>query len=357
MTNQNIELVVSGRVQGVYYRKTIQLYAQQNNINGFVENLKNGSVHIIASGTLQNLETFIQLCKKGSFFSRVKNIERIDHTTYPETYQAFSIRKTAAFLPDQVRSFSRLITDIMTKTDTTTTKQMVTPKHVVIIPNGNRTWAKKQGLQGWAGYHETYKNLDSIMKEAKELGIAHMTLWGFSTENWKRSAEETKELFKVVLLFLKQIEKKLISEKIQFNHLGRKDRLPKDILETITRLEKATQSFTEKSINLALDYGGRDEIIRAINTALQSGKKEITEEEFSGLLDTKNIPDPDLIIRTANEKRMSGMMPWQATYAEYYFADIYFPEFTGEELRKAVIDFSTRKRTFGGDINHNKKTN
>ena len=353
MNNHTVELYVYGRVQGVYYRKTIQLYAQKNGITGFIENLENGSVHIIAQGTHTDIALFINLCQKGSLFSHVKKIQHFPLDTPQKKYREFSIVKKRLFIHDQIQSFSQLIKHIMKKTPI---PELITvPQHIVIIPNGNRTWSKKRGLDAWAGYWETYNNLDTVMKEAKRLGISHITLWGFSTENWKRNRDETNQLFKVIERFLHTIEKKLIDEKIQFNHFGRKDRLPEYIVTLMTHLEDVTAQFRTKSINLALDYGGRDEIIRAINILLQSGTPSITEEEFSKVLDTKHIPDPDLIIRTANEKRMSGMMPWQATYAEYYFTDVYFPDFKGDDLKKAVIDFSNRKRTFGGDVDIHKK--
>lgn len=234
-------------------------------------------------------------------------------------------------------------------------KKITIPKHVVIIPNGNRTWAKKRGLKAWEGYKETYKNLNALTREAQKIGISHLTLWGFSTENWKRDAKEIEELFKIISLIVTKLKKSLIKEKIRFNHFGRKDRLPKNLLNIINELEKETKNFKNKSLNIALDYGGRDEILRSINKLLVSGKKEITENEFSNLLDTSMVPDPDLIIRTANEKRLSGMMPWQSTYAEYYFTDVYFPEFKAENLYTAVVDFSRRKRTFGGDDDKNKR--
>ena len=226
-------------------------------------------------------------------------------------------------------------------------------QHVVIIPNGNRTWARKQGLRAWEGYWRTYENMKKTYKKFLSLNIPHLTLWGFSTENWKRNQVEIDKIFIIIEKVLKTFIKSLVKKKIRFNHLGRKDRLPKKLIYLIEKLETETEAFTERSINFALDYGGRDEILRAVNTLLKSNVKEISSEEFSNILDTKNLPDPDLIIRTAGEKRFSGMMPWQSTYAEYYFTEVCFPEFGPKDLKDAILDFNNRKRTFGGDVDLN----
>lgn len=233
----------------------------------------------------------------------------------------------------------------------------IKPQHIAIIPNGNRTWSRKNKVESWKGYWQAYTNLTKIYKNILSLDIPHLTIWAFSTENWKRNSTEVNEIFKVVEKMITYIEPILIQEKIGFHHLGRLDRIPKKLREMIIRLENETQDFLTKSFNIGLDYGGRDEIIRAINNILKTGKKEINTEIFESYLDTAGIPDPDLIIRTAGEQRLSGLMPWQSTYAEYYFSQVPFPEFNMNQMTQALNDFQLRKRTFGGDINsHNKKT-
>lgn len=230
------------------------------------------------------------------------------------------------------------------------------PKHVVIIPNGNRTWSRNKGLAAWQGYWQAYKNLSETYSEIFNLGIDHLTLWGFSTENWKRDQQEIEEIFKVVQKIINTLGPVLIKKEIGFHHLGRLDRLPEKLVVSIEKLKEQTKKFTQQSFNIALDYGGRDEIVRAVNRLLSEKRESITESDFSTYLDTADLPDPDLIIRTAGEQRLSGLMPWQSTYAEYYFSQVAFPEFDIPEFKKAISDFQSRKRTFGGDTDSNKKT-
>ena len=148
---------------------------------------------------------------------------------------------------------------------------------------------------------------------------------------------------------LKEFEEKAIVKEIKFKHLGRKDRLPKKVIKAIEELEKATEKFDKFYVQICMDYGGRDEIVRAVNKLLRAGVHEVKEDDIDRYLDSSGIPDPDLIIRTSGEKRISGFMPYQATYSELYFTDVNFPDFGPDELRKAVEDFSKRKRTFGRD--------
>lgn len=223
------------------------------------------------------------------------------------------------------------------------------PDHVVIIPNGNRTWARSKKLKPWEAYWIVLDKMDKLIDAAQKLKLKHLTFWGFSTENWKRNSDEVEQLMKVFNKALDQFEIIFMKEEVRFQHLGRKDRLPQKLLKKIDKIEEKTSKFLDRSVNIAFDYGGRDEIIRAINQIIKEGKKEITEEEFDQYLDTRDIPDPDLVIRTAGEMRLSGMMPWQTTYAEYYFTEKLFPEFGADDLRIAIEDYIGRKRTFGGD--------
>jgi len=223
------------------------------------------------------------------------------------------------------------------------------PVHISIIPDGNRRWAKKKGLNIFAGHKKSasFGNTISILEEAQKLGIKYMTFWAFSTENWNRSKKEIKYLFDLINQFFKKFRKYAIENKIRFRHLGRKDRLPKNVVQELVKVEKATKNFGDFNVQIALDYGGRDEIVRAVNKILRSGVSEIKEDDFVNYLDSAGIPDPDLIIRTSGEKRTSGFMPFQSSYAELYFADVHFPDFTPKELRKAVEEFSRRRRNFG----------
>jgi len=222
------------------------------------------------------------------------------------------------------------------------------PIHVVIIPDGNRRWARKNGLAPTLGHKKSaeYENIKSLFDEAKKLGIKYLSVWGFSTENWKRERKEINVIFEIVLNLVKKLRKDAHEQKIRFLHLGRKDRLPKEVLEELRKLEKETENYSDFNVQLCMDYGGRDEIVRAAEKILSSGKK-INEEEFSKHLDSSGIPDPDMIIRTSGEQRISGFMPFQSVYSELYFVKKFFPDFGRKDLRKAVAEFSKRKRRFG----------
>jgi len=182
------------------------------------------------------------------------------------------------------------------------------PKHLVIIPDGNRRWAKKRNLPEIMGHNVAgdSNNFLPLLEEAKKLGVKYFSFWGFSTENWKRGEEERDNIFNLILKNLKKMEKNFHKNKIRFRHFGRKDRLPKKLLKEIRKVEEATKNYDDFNIQLCVDYGGRDEILRAINQILKDGKKTINEKIFASYLDTAEIPDPDFIIRTSKEKRLSG---------------------------------------------------
>ena len=147
---------------------------------------------------------------------------------------------------------------------------------------------------------------------------------------------------------INHFSKDIYKNKIRFKHLGRKDRIPKKLVQALEKLEQESKNYSGFNVQLCLDYGGKDEIIRAVNRAIKSGKIEINEKEFHEFLDTKNIPEPDLIIRTSGEQRTSGIMPFQSSYAELYFTPVYFPDFNSQELKKAIEEFQKRQRRFGG---------
>jgi len=224
------------------------------------------------------------------------------------------------------------------------------PIHVAVIPDGNRRWAKKRGLVGSEGHRTAgnYESLKELFEEAKRLGVKYLSLWGFSTENWKRNAIEKKVLFDIIEKLVDNALNDSGKNGICFKHIGRKDRLPSELLGKIEALEEATEEFSEFYVLLCLDYGGRDEIVRAVNKAVRGGK-EVGEESFFSYLDTTGIPDPDLIIRTGGDRRISGFMPYQSVYSEFYFSDLFFPDFKPDNLREAIEDYTKRQRRFGGD--------
>ncbi|MBS3089120.1 di-trans,poly-cis-decaprenylcistransferase [Candidatus Pacearchaeota archaeon] len=224
------------------------------------------------------------------------------------------------------------------------------PAHVVIIPDGNRRWARARGLKPWEGHYKSgsYDNLISLFREAKKLGVKYLSIWAFSTENWKRDKKEVDILLNLTLKRIMDLGKEIHKDKIRIRHLGRKDRIPAKLARELEKLEKETSGYKDSNVQILLDYGGRDEILRAVNKLVEKGEK-VDELTFSKALDTADIPDVDLIIRTSGEKRLSGLMPFQGVYAELCFVDKHFPDFNAEDLRTAVEDFGKRKRNFGGN--------
>ncbi|MBI2012381.1 di-trans,poly-cis-decaprenylcistransferase [Candidatus Curtissbacteria bacterium] len=227
--------------------------------------------------------------------------------------------------------------------------EVILPKHIVLIPDGNRRWAKERGLPIEEGHRRGMDNIVEISRVAQDWGIKYLTIWAFSTENWNRSPREIRYLMRVFKDFIKKFLREFLKKGVKISHLGRKDRIPKFLREALDEAMSKTKNNDKFFVNIALDYGGRDEILRAVKKILSNGPtgKKISEAEFSKYLDTNGQPEPDLIIRTSGEKRLSGMMPFQAAYAELYFEKVYLPEFTPYHLKKAILDYSNRQRRFG----------
>lgn len=230
------------------------------------------------------------------------------------------------------------------------------PDHIALILDGNRRWARARGLPTLKGHLAGFEAGMKIAQAARDWGVHTFTVWGFSTENWDRSKEEIAYLMTLYRKMVDEIRKKAHKEQIRFVHLGRKDRFPKELMGYIARTEDETRKYTEHIFNVALDYGGHDEIIRAINKIqnarfMNQDSSQITEKEFEKYLDTGDQPFPyvDLFIRTSGEQRTSGLMPWQMYYAEYYWEVDHLPDMTPEKLREAIIDYSRRRRRFGGN--------
>ena len=185
-----------------------------------------------------------------------------------------------------------------------------------------------------------------LLDEAFRLKVKYFTAWGFSTENWKRADREVNFLMQLFRRSMDRFERKFLEKKIRFCHFGRKDRLPKTIAVRMAALEEKTKQFTAGAFGLAIDYGGRDEILRAVSRLREEGG-EVSERALSQAMDTRDFPDPDLVIRTSGEQRTSGLMPWQSAYNELYFAPEQIPDFGPAQLRGALAEFSRRKRNFG----------
>lgn len=223
------------------------------------------------------------------------------------------------------------------------------PTHLAIIPDGNRRWARERGLPTFEGHRLGYQRGIELGEKARELGIKHLTFWAFSTENWNRTKEEISYLMKIFKNLVDQYLKEALKNEIKIIHLGRKDRIDQELRDKISIAEEKTKNFNRYYLNLALDYGGRDEIIRAIEKikTIDNNSLEITQDNFSQFLDTFEIPDPDLVIRTSGEIRTSGFMIWQSAYSEWIFYPKYFPDFTPADLEKCLEEFARRQRRFG----------
>lgn len=222
------------------------------------------------------------------------------------------------------------------------------PKHIAIIMDGNGRWAKKRGLPRTLGHKAGVEAIRGIVKECNKLGIKYLTLYAFSTENWVRPQDEVNALMNLLVEYLKNEFEELNSNNVVINHIGDISKLPKKCQDELISAYNKTKNNTGVVLNLALNYGGRNEIVSAINEILKSNIKSITEEEFNKYLYTANMPDPDIIIRPSGEQRLSNFMLWQCAYSEFWYADICWPDFKADDLHKAIYDYQKRDRRFGG---------
>ena len=230
---------------------------------------------------------------------------------------------------------------------------MRVPNHIAIILDGNGRWAKKRGMPRSFGHVKGCENLEDICEVAKELGVKYLTVFAFSTENWKRSKEEVDGLMKLFRNYLKKCIKISQKNNMRVKVIGDITAFDSDIQESIEKLEDFSKDFTDLHFQIALNYGSRDEITRAVNRMLEdqkAGKLEtpVSEDTISGYLDTAGIPDPDLMIRTSGELRLSNYLLWQLAYSEFYFTDVPWPDFKKEELVKAIEKYNERDRRYGG---------
>jgi len=220
------------------------------------------------------------------------------------------------------------------------------PRHIAIIMDGNGRWAQERGKSRFYGHYAGAEVVEPITLKAKELGVKYLTLFAFSTENWKRPKEEIDVLFKLFKEYLIRKEKSILKNGIKMKFIGRKDRIPIELVEYINDIEQKTDKNSSIILTLAIDYGGIDDITRAFNKLLKE-KTEVTKEDIKNALDTYFLPEVDLLIRTGNEKRISNFLLWDLAYAELFFCEKYWPDFTEEDLHMIIEDFSKRKRRFG----------
>lgn len=228
------------------------------------------------------------------------------------------------------------------------------PAHVAIILDGNGRWAKKRHMPRNFGHKAGADTLETICDDAWDLGIKYLTVYAFSTENWKRSVEEVKGIMTILRNYLINAIERANKNNMRVRVIGERSRLDEDIRSAIERLETATENNTGLQFNIALNYGGRDDITRAVRSIVKKvlqgdiDPKDITEQMISDSLDTAGMPDPDLLIRTSGEIRISNFMPWQISYSEFYFCDTLWPDFNKDELAKAILYYAKRDRRYGG---------
>lgn len=223
------------------------------------------------------------------------------------------------------------------------------PAHIAVIMDGNGRWAKRRGLPRSEGHKAGTEAARTIVTRCRELSIPHLTLYTFSRENWSRPAEEVRFIFDLLVRFLKQETRQLLEQDIRLKVLGEVAELPFGARQVLNSVMDKTARCTSMTLNLALNYGGRDEILRACRNLAAKGLKpeEITEDAFRAELYTAGQPDPDLVIRTSGELRLSNYLLYQAAYAEFYFTDVLWPDFGPAELDKALADYEGRQRRYG----------
>lgn len=228
------------------------------------------------------------------------------------------------------------------------------PEHVAIIMDGNGRWAKKRMLPRNAGHKKGAQVVEQIVEDAWNIGIKYLTVYAFSTENWKRPKDEVDALMNLLSDYLEGCIKRANDNDMRVRVIGDKTVLKTELQDKITKLEKATENNRGITFTIAINYGSRDEIIRGIKKLTMDcvngdiQKENINEEMFSTYLDTENLPDPDLLIRTSGEERLSNFLLWQLAYSEFYFTRVLWPDFNKDELINAIIKYNRRERRFGG---------
>lgn len=229
------------------------------------------------------------------------------------------------------------------------------PNHIAIILDGNRRWAKDRGMAPTQGHVEGAKTLQKIVRHAKEIGLKYMTVYAFSTENWKRTESEVELLMKLFKSYLDDYSQKAKESDICIKILGRRKELPKELVQSIEKAQELTKDCKALTLNICINYGSRDEITNAVKTIAEDVKdgkiqlEDITEYTVSNNLYTAGQPDPDLLIRTSGEIRLSNYLMWQLAYAEFLFVDKHWPAFESEDLDEAIEMFNKRKRRFGAN--------
>ena len=222
-----------------------------------------------------------------------------------------------------------------------------TPKHIAIIMDGNGRWAAENDLSRSEGHRKGAERIEGVIEDCKNRGVKYITLYAFSDENWQRPSDEILALMQLLRYFLISKRKGMVEKGVRFRVIGDIARLPAELRSEIRETEALTSHCSDITMIVALSYGGRQEILRAVNAMLKSGKGEVTQEDFTSALDTRGIPDPDLLIRTSGEFRVSNFLLWQIAYSELYFTEVLWPDFDSAELDRAIESYKARERRFG----------
>ncbi len=225
---------------------------------------------------------------------------------------------------------------------------MYVPEHIAIIMDGNGRWAQKQGKPRTFGHYQGTNNVRNIAIKANDLGVKVLTLYAFSTENWKRPQEEISYLMSLPEIFITKFLDELMEKNIRIEMIGGWDRIPEKTTKVLKRAIETTKNNTAMTLVFALNYGGRDDIVKAANACIAEGITEITEDDITSHLMTKDYPEIDLLIRTSLDYRLSNFLLWQLSYAELYFVDCYWPDFNEDRFEEAIVEFNKRTRRFGG---------
>jgi len=228
-----------------------------------------------------------------------------------------------------------------------TETQLKVPECVGIIMDGNRRWARKRGLPGYLGHSQGKEKLKEFISFAKKAGVKYIIAFAFSTENWKRPEEEVSYLLGILLKIFRDDREDFIREQIRVRYAGDISTFPQELQSEMRRLEEDTKHFEGLVLTLCLSYGGRSELLHAMNSCLAEGVGEVTEQEISKRLYTAGMPDPDMIIRTSGEMRLSGFLPWQTAYSELFFTNTLWPDFSEKEFLGMVQEYSSRERRMG----------
>ena len=233
-------------------------------------------------------------------------------------------------------------------------EKLAPPRHIAIIMDGNGRWAKQRGLPRTAGHKAGAETFRRIADHCNTLGVKYLTVYAFSTENWKRSAEEVSGIMGLLKNYLQEAIRDMEKNHIHFNFMGDLSRLSPELQKLCRQTQQTSSAYHDVQVNLCINYGGRDEIVRAAKAfaadvaAGKCGAEDLTEEKLSSYLDSAGVPDPELVIRPSGELRTSNFLPWQTAYSEFVFMNVLWPDFTGEHLEQAIVEYQRRNRRFGG---------